>query len=263
MGKFKVVITDREYESIDNELRILNEIGAEVYDYQVRDEQEVIDVARDCDGLIVQYAKVSREIIASLERCKVIARYATGVDGIDIEAATGREICVTNVNDYCRDEVSTHALTLLLELSRKIRAFSGATAAGKWYQLGISVESLKDSVVGVISFGKIARAYIEKLKPLCDHIWVFDQYVDPQAILDFGAIPKSFEELIAGADYISIHAPLTNETRHMFGKEVFRAMKNTASIVNVARGGLVCEEDLLWALERGEIAGAALDVLES
>lgn len=263
MKKFKVVITDREYENIDNELRILNEIGAEVWDYQYRGEEDIIRVARDCDAMIFQYAKITERVINALEKCKIISKYATGIDGIDVKRATERGIYFTNVNEYCSDEVSTHALALLLQLERRIPQFCEWTSSGRWYGMGMPVESLKKSVVGVISFGRIARMYIEKLKPLCDEIWVYDKFVPEQAMLEFGVKPKSFEEIIAGADFISVHAPLTEETRHMFNRDVFRGMKSTASLINVARGPLVSEADLVWALENGEIAAAALDVLET
>lgn len=264
MAKYKVVITDREYEDIDNELRILGQLGdVEVLDYQYRDEDHVIEVAKDCDALIIQYAKASKKVIDSLERCKVIAKYAIGIDGIDIEEATKRGICVTNVNNYCADEVSTHAVAMLLDTVRRTQEFNARVKAGEWYRMGIKIPSLKNSVIGVISFGKLARAYIDKIKAFCDQIWVFDKFVSEEEILKYGVIPKSFEEILTGADYISIHAPLTEETRHMFDKEAFKKMKPSASLINVARGALVKEEDLIWALENQEIAFAALDVLET
>lgn len=263
MGKFKVVITDREYESINNEVRILKEIDADVVSYQFRNEEDIIRVASDCDALIFQYAKITKNIIDKLDKCKVIAKYAIGTDSIDIDAATKKNICVTNVNEYCEDEVSTHALALLLALNRKVTQYSRWVAENQWhYTMGVPIISLKKSIIGVISFGKIARLYINKIRPLCDEIWVYDKFVDDEAILEFGVKPKSFEEIVKNSDYISIHAPLTEETRGMFNKEVFKSMKPTAGIINVARGPLVCEDDLVWALEKGEIAGAALDVLE-
>lgn len=264
MAKYKVVITDREYEDIDNELRILSELGdVEVLDYQYRDEDDVIKVTKDCDAMIIQYAKATKKVIDSLEHCKVIAKYATGIDGIDIAEATKKGICITNVNDYCSDEVSTHAVTMLLDAVRRTQAFNERVKAGEWYRMGIKIPSLKNSVIGVISFGRIARAYIDKIKPFCDQIWVYDKFVSEEDMIKYGVVPKTFEEILAGADYISVHAPLTMETRHMFNKEAFKKMKASATLINVARGALVKEDDLLWALENGEIAFAALDVLET
>ncbi len=263
MAKYKVVITDREYENIENELRILAELGdVEVLDYQYRDEENVIKAAKGCDALIIQYAKVTKKVIDSLDHCKVIAKYATGIDGIDIAEATKKGICVTNVNDYCADEVSTHAAAMLLDVVRRTQEFNTRVKAGQWYRMGIKIPSLRNSVVGIISFGRIARAYIDKIKPFCSQIWVYDKFVPDEDMVKYGVVPKSFEEVLAGADYISVHAPLTEETRHMFNREVFKKMKPSAALINVARGGLVKEEDLIWALANGEIAFAALDVLE-
>lgn len=264
MAKYKVVITDREYENIDNELRILSELGdVEVLDYQYRDEEDVIKVTKDCDAMIIQYAKATKKVIDSLEHCKVIAKYATGIDGIDIAEATKKGICITNVNEYCSDEVSTHAATMLLDAVRRTQTFNERVKAGEWYRMGIKIPSLKNSVIGVISFGRIARAYIDKIKPFCDQIWVYDKFVSEEDMIKYGVVPKTFEEILAGADYISVHAPLTEETRHMFNKEAFKKMKPSATLINVARGALVKEDDLVWALENGEIAFASLDVLET
>lgn len=264
MGTYKVVITDREYETIDHERRILKEIDADLYDYQVKDAEDIIRVAKDCDAMIVQYAKITKEVIGQLDKCKIIARYATGYDGIDIKAATDRGIFVTNVNDYCSQEVSTHALALLMELVQKTGRFDRWTREGKWgYQCGLPFSGLKEQIVGVIGFGKIAQAYIEKVKPLCKEIWAYDKFVPPEVMVNSGVRPKSFEELICGADYISLHAPLTDDTYHMFNKDTFKIMKPTAGLINVARGGLICEEHLINALRQKEIGCAALDVLET
>ncbi|MGN0715238.1 MAG: C-terminal binding protein [Anaerovoracaceae bacterium] len=265
MAKYKVVITDREYETIDHEKRIFAESGLDIdlFDYQYKDKDKILEVAKDADAIIVQYARMPRDLIQQLDRCKVIARYATGFDGLDLEAATEKGIYVCNVNDYCREEVATHTLALLMELSRRVSKYDRWTHSGNWYAMPGKQHSLRNQVIGVISFGRIARAFIERIKPVCDHIWVYDEYVDPQLILDYGAVPKTFDEIVEGADYISIHCPLTPETRHMFHKDVFRRMKNTAAIINVSRGPVVSEEDLVWALGHGEIGGAALDVLET
>lgn len=264
MAKYKVVITDREYENIDNELRILKQLGdVEVLDYQCRDEEDIIRITKDCDAMIIQYAKATKKVIDSLEHCKVIAKYAIGIDGIDIAEATKKGICVTNVNDYCADEVSTHAAALLLDAVRRTQQFDRRVKSGEWYRMGIKIPSLKKSVIGVISFGRIARMYIDKIKQFCDQIWVYDKFVPEEDMVAYGVVPKSLEEILIGADYISIHAPLTEETRHMFNKDAFRMMKPSAAVINVARGALIKEEDLIWALENQEISFAALDVLET
>ncbi len=263
MAKFKVVITDREYENIDNEKRVLSELDIDLYDYQYKDKEKILEVAKDADALIIQYAKMPRDLIEQLEKCKIIARYATGFDGIDLDAATEKGIYVCNVNEYCREEVATHTLALLLEMSRRVSKYNRWTHEGNWFAMPGKQHSLRNQIIGVISFGRIARAFIDRIKPLCDNIWVYDAFANPQDMIDYGVTPKSFEEICQNADYISMHCPLTEDTYHMFNKDVFRKMKNTAVIINVARGPVVSEEDLIWALDNGEIGGAALDVLET
>lgn len=263
MAKYKVVITDHEYKDVDNERRILSAIGAEVLDYQYKDMENILRVAKDADAIIVQYAKMPRELVEQLDNCKIIARYATGFDGIDLDACTDKGIYFCNVSDYCRDEVSSHTLALLMELSRRTEKYDRWTHSGKWFSMPGEQHNLRNQIIGVISFGRIARAFIDKVKPLCNNIWVNDKYVDDQAMIDYGVAPKSMDEIFEHADYISMHCPLTEETRHLFNKETFKKMKNSAAIINVSRGPVVSEEDLVWALENKEIRAAALDVLET
>lgn len=263
MEKYKVVITDREYETIEAEKKYLTAHGCQVFDYQYKNEEDILRVAKDADAIIVQYAKMPKSLIDQLDRCKVIARYAMGFDGIDLQAAADKGIYVCNVKDYCHEEVATHALALLLEFSRRVAKYDAWTHSGNWYAMPGKQHSLKNQIIGVISFGRIARSYIDKIRPLCDNIWVYDAYVSEETMREYGVVPKTLEEIYANADYISIHCPLTEETRHMFNKETFKQMKNTAVLINVGRGPIVSEEDLVWAIENHEIGGAALDVLET
>lgn len=262
MAKYKVVITDHEYEDVENEKKALSELDVELVDLQCRDRESILKAAKDADALIIQYAKMPGELVEQLDKCKVIARYATGFDGIDLEVCTEKGIYVCNVSDYCREEVSTYALSLLLEMATRVGKHNEWTHSGNWYGMPGKQHSLKNQVIGVVSFGRIARSYIDKIKPLCDNIWVYDAYVADDAILQYGAVPKTLEEIYAGADYISLHCPLTAETHHLIDRKALTAMKKSAVLINVARGAVVSEKDLVWALENGEIAGAALDVLE-
>ena len=123
MSKYKVVITDREYESIEAEKSLLEANDCEVFDYQYKDQENILRVAKDADAIIVQYAKMPKELIEQLDKCKIIARYAMGFDGIDLQAAADKGIYVCNVKDYCYEEVATHALALLLEFSRRVAKY--------------------------------------------------------------------------------------------------------------------------------------------
>ncbi|MDO4552356.1 MAG: C-terminal binding protein [Bacillota bacterium] len=265
MAKYKVVITDYEYASIAAELQILQEAGAETKALQLAGapEAELAEALRDADGILVQYARLTKNVIDSLERCRVISRYGTGVDMIDTAAAAARGIPVCNVTNYCRHEVSSHALALMLSLNRRLPGFSRQTRAGGW---SLAPEapfaSPGDCTAGILGFGAIGRSLAEKLLPLCGRVLAWDKYVPAEAIAAAGCEAASFEQILSEADFLSLHMPLTPETRHIIGREALCAMKSSAILINVARGGLISEEDLVWALETGRIAGAGLDVLE-
>lgn len=263
MSKYKVVITDRAFETIDLEKAVLKNAEAEVKGYQVTNEDDIIKVAKACDGLIVQYAKITRKVIESLEKCKVISVYAIGFDGIDLEAATEHGICVANVPDYCADEVSTHAIAMMLTLSRKLVLYDKSVKNGIWdYKLGKKIFNLRGQTIGLISFGKIAKMVMEKIKPYGMNILVYDPYVPDEIIESAGGKKVEFDELIAASDIVSIHAPLVTGTRHMFNKDVFSHMKTSAILINVGRGPIIKEEDLIWALQNHKIAAAGLDVTD-
>lgn len=263
MATYHVVITDYEYENIETEKSILEEIDAEIHPYQIKDEDDIIKASQNCDALIFQYAKITEKVISHLSQCKIIAKYATGIDNIDINAATEKRICFSNVTDYCTDEVSTHAMAMLLNLDRKIKIYDSKITEGKWgYKLDYPLKSLKQSIVGIIGLGRISTEFIKKLTNFCDEVWVYSNSSNDEIILKLGAKKKSFDEIIQNSDYISIHSPLTDSTRNLFNRYVFKAMKKSASIINLSRGGLVNEFDLIWALQNGEISGAALDVME-
>ena len=262
MAKFKVVITDHEYDNIENEKQALSGLDVELLDCQYKKPEDILRVAKDADALIIQYAKMPRALVEQLDRCKVIARYATGFDGIDLQACTEKGIYVCNVSDYCREEVSTYALSLLLEMTTRVGKHDAWTHQGNWFGMPGKQHSLKHQVIGVVSFGRIAKSFIDKIKPLCDNIWVYDVHGDVDAVSQYGAVPKTLDEIYEGADYISLHCPLTDQTRHLIDRDALQKMKKSAVLINVARGAVVSEADLVWALENGEIAGAALDVLE-
>lgn len=264
MKQYKVAITDCEYENVEIEKDILSQINAEVRLYNTKKEEDIIEIAKDCDALIFQYANITEKIIASMENCKIIAKYATGTDGIDIEAASNKGILFTNVVNYSTEEVANHTLSLILDLARKIHLYNKETSMGNWnYKNGFPIKHLRNSIVGVIGFGNISKSVIDKLNSFCNEIWVFSNHASEDEISSFNAKKKSFNEVIENSDYITVHSPLTVKTRNMFDKEIFKRMKNSSYLINVSRGGLVNEADLINALKNNEISGAALDVMES
>jgi D-3-phosphoglycerate dehydrogenase len=266
MAKFKVVVTDHEYESLENERRELEKVGAELVPAQLRyaSPEEIIEVCKDADGLIVQYAKITREVIEGLEKCKVIARYGIGVDNVDVKAATEKGIFVVNVPDYCVEEVSDHTVALLLASVRKLLLYDKAVKSGTWdYKIGKPLFRIQGKTLGLIGFGKLARRVAEKMKPFGVNIITYDPYINPELAKKYGAkLVNSLEELLKNSDFISIHVPLTDETYHLLSDKEFELMKDNVIIVNTARGPIIDEKALVKALEQGKVMYAGLDVTE-
>jgi D-3-phosphoglycerate dehydrogenase len=259
-----VVIADYDYGDVAIERAIIEGAGLELTAAQCKTEEEVIDVARDADAIIAQYAAVGARAIGALTRCQVIARYGTGVDIVDVDAATRRGILVTNVpSDWCENEVADHAMALLLALARKICAYDQACRAGTWqWQAGYPIHRLRGSVLGLLSFGAIAQAVAARGAGFGLRVIAHDPYLPEPDITARGATPVSFEELLEQADYLVIQAPLTKETHHLFGEAQLRRMKPTAFLINTARGPIVSDDALYRALREGWIAGAGVDDIE-
>lgn len=263
MSKWKVVITDREFESIDIEREVLSKVDAEVIDFQVKEEKDVIEVVQDCDAVIMQYANLTEAVINSMKNCKIISKYAIGLDRIDIGAATNKGICVAHVRDYCIDEVSTHAVGLILSSTRKICYLNKVTKTATWdYKISKPIYNLRGLTLGFNSFGKIAQMVAEKMKPFGVEMMAYDPFVDEVTASQLGVKLVSFEDLAENSDILSTHVPDMPTTRGMFNKDVFTKMKKTAYLINTGRGPVVNESDLIWALQNKEIAGAALDVTD-
>lgn len=261
--KFKVVITDAEYESFEIEKEELNKIGAEVVLGQCKTEDEIIKIAKDADGLLVQYASITRRVIESLQKCKVIARYGIGVDSIDIEAATEHGICIVNVINYCIDEVSDHTIALVLACVRKVVMLNNAVKKGIWdFKISKPIFRLRNMKLGLVGFGNIARSVSRKAQAFGLSVLAYDPYISSSDMTQNNVKKVNFEDLLAEADIISLHLPLTKTTKYMFTEKEFKLMKNTAFIINTSRGPLIKEEDLYKALNEKWIAGAALDVTE-
>jgi D-3-phosphoglycerate dehydrogenase len=194
----------------------------------------------------------------------VIARYGIGVDTVDVAAASTAGIMVTNVPDYCIDEVSDHTLALMLALARGVVRAMPATLAGMWdLETVRPLHRLRGQTLALIGFGRIGRAVAAKASPLGLRILAYDPYLPPDVIRAGGAEPAHLPTALREADILSIHVPLTAVTRHLVDSAALEQMKSSAFLVNTARGALVDTVALTTALKRGRLAGAALDVLES
>jgi len=262
MTKILVAVTDSPFPNLEPATQVLSELNAELKLAKGTTPEDILAIAREADGLLVTYAKVPASVIEQLTRCKVIARFGIGVDSVDIDAATRAGIMVTNVPEYCEDEVSDHAMALLLSLIRKIPYANKKTHAGVWSMPAVvPIHRLRGSVLGLAGFGKIPRLVAVKAQAFGLQVQTYDPYVSSEAAAKLGVKLVSLPELLSTSDYISIHAPLTPETDRMFNADAFRQMKRNALLVNTARGQLVDVEALVDALDNKLIAGAALDVL--
>ncbi|WCK53241.1 C-terminal binding protein [Aneurinibacillus sp. Ricciae_BoGa-3] len=264
MKKYKVVVTDWEYQDLHYEEQVFHKHDQiELIPAQCRTEEEVIEACRDADAIINQYAPLSRRVIEALENCKVITRYGVGVNTIDLAAATEKQICVANVPDYCKDEVADHALALLLSWTRKVVVANQFVKSGAWdFKVTRPIYRLRGRILGLVGFGMIPQSLNDKVKPLGLEVIAFDPFVPKEVAEAKGVTLVTLEELFENADIISVHAPLTPETKGMIGKEQFVRAKKDAILINTSRGPVVDEQALVEALASGQIGGAALDVLE-
>jgi len=263
-SKGTILIADYDFGDVNIERAIIEGAGFELVDAQCKSEDEVITKGRDVDGVLTQYAPIRARVIDVMTRCRVISRYGTGVDIVDVDAATRRGIQVTNApNEWCAEEVADHAVTLWLAATRKICQYDQAVRRGEWrWQTGYPIQRLRGRVFGLLSFGSIARNIAERVRAFGVDIWAHDPFMDESEIQRHNVRPVSFDELVEGSDYLMIQAPLTPETRHLFNRETLRRMKKTAILINTARGPIVEDSAIYQALNEGWIAGAALDDIE-
>lgn len=262
MATPQVAVSDSVFPSLDPAKQALSAVGAELRLAREATPEAILEIAREADGMLVTYAKITGDMIGELKNCKVIGRFGIGVDNIDIEAATAAGIVVTYVPDYCFDEVSDHAMALLLNLARKVSFSNALVQAGRWeMKATVPMARLRGQTLGLAGFGNIPQLLAPKAQAFGLRVIAHDPYVAADRAAALGVELVSFDELLAGSDYISIHAPLTPETTNLFGAGAFAKMKPTAFLINTARGPLVDTDALAKALDAGEIGGAALDVV--
>jgi D-3-phosphoglycerate dehydrogenase / 2-oxoglutarate reductase len=263
MKRFRVVVTDYDYPSLDEERAVLEATGAELDPHQARTEAELVAICRDADVVLTQYAPLTARVIDALDRCRGIVRYGVGVDTVDIPAATRRGIWVCNVPDYGVDEVSDHAVTLLLALARKLIPMAEAVQAGRWDVNEFKpIRRLRGRTLGLIGLGRIGSAVARKARPFGLRVIAADPYRPAEYFAERHVEAVGLDDLLAAGDYVSVHAPLTEETHHLIGERELGLMKPTAFLINTARGGVVDGRAVAGALREGRIAGAGLDVVE-
>ena len=257
-----IAVTDSPFPSLDPAKAALARIDPELRVAKSASADDVLAVARDADAILVTYAKLPGDLLRQLRRCKAIGRFGLGVDNIDVAAAAELGITVTYVPDYCMQEVSDHAMALLLALARKVPQSNALVQAGRWEMPAVvPIHRLAGRVLGLVGFGNIPRELAPKAKAFGLRVVAHDPYVSQQVLDAAGVERVSFDQLLEISDFVSIHAPLLSATRGLFNAEVFRKMKKGARLINTARGPLVDEDALVAALDSGQLAGAALDVV--
>ena len=259
-----VAIADSPFPTLDPAKAALKRVDADIRMAKSGSVEDILSVARDADGILVCYAKLPPELIGQLTRCKTIGRMGLGVDNIDLPAAKAKGITVTYVPDYCLQEVSDHAMALLLALARKIPLSNKLVQAGRWEMPAVvPIYRLEGRVLGLLGFGNIPRALAPKAKAFGLKVITHDPFVSADHLKALDVESVSFDELCARSDFISVHAPLMEQTRGLVNASAFAKMKSGVMIVNTARGPLIDQQALVAALDSGKVGGAALDVLET
>lgn len=258
--KPKVVITDYDFGDVSVETEILEAAGAEVIALQAKSEKDLFDAAPDCAAMMNQYAKIGRQTILRMQKCEVIARYGVGVDIVDVDTATEQGILVTNVQNYCTEEVADHAISLWLTLARKLPDYDRATHAGIWrWQSGQPVYRLRGRTMGVVSLGKIGQAIVARAQSFGVNVIAYDPFLPAEVAAKLGVELVIKADLLARSDYILMQAPMTPDTHHFLSDAEFTAMKPGAILVNTGRGPTVDNKALFRALSNGHLAAAGLD----
>lgn len=257
---YRVLLTDRAWPDSSIEQLMLASIGAELIEAPDGSESTLCRLAADVDAIMTCWAPVTEAVIRAAAQCRHIARMGIGLDNIAVDVATERRIRVTNVPDYCVEEVADHAMALVLACARKLGFFHQRTKAGEYcLQAGGPMRRLRGSVLGIVGMGRIARAVAERARA-----FGFEVVAWTRSSSDHGSGVRmlEFQELLRFSDFVSLNMPLTPETEHLLNRESLALLKPTAFVINTSRGGLIDHAALWDALQAERLAGAALDVFE-
>jgi D-3-phosphoglycerate dehydrogenase len=262
-GTKLVLVTDAPWGSTEPEAAVLARVGARLVHAERGDETELLRLVPAADAILTCFEHVTPAVVRAGVRLRVIGRYGIGVDNIAVAEATERGIPVTNVPDYCADEVAEHVLALILAHERGLLRYADGIRAGDWsLGRGLPLRRVAGRTLGIVGFGRIGSALAAKVAGLGLELLVHDRSADARTLAAAGAGAVPLDELARRADYVSIHLPLTGETRGLVGEAFLAAMKPGALLVNCARGAIVDQDALLEALRAGRLGGAGLDVFE-
>ena len=257
-----IAVTDSVFPSLDPAKAALARLNPTFRISKSAGADDILAVAKDADAILVTYAKLTRDILTQLTKCKAIGRFGLGVDNIDLPTAKEKGIAVNYVPDYCIREVSDHAMALLLSLIRKIPLSNKLVQAGRWEMPAVvPIRRLEGTVLGLVGFGHIPRLVVPKAQAFGMKVVAYDPFVKPEQFKALNVEGVDFDTLLKASDYISVHAPLLPATRGMLNADAFAKVKKGVYIVNTARGPLIDEPALIAALDAGQVGGAALDVV--
>jgi D-3-phosphoglycerate dehydrogenase len=260
----RIVITECDHDSFAPEHDLTDPAGADLVLTQSFTAADLVAGAAGADGILVQYARITAEVMDALPRLRVIGRYGVGVDSVDVPAATARGIAVCNVPDYGTESVSDHAIGLTLAAARGIPRLDRGVRAGSFDLAAVRpLYQTRDRVFGIVGLGLIGTATARKAAGLGYEVIGYDIAAEPGATTFHGFPAVSLAELLERSQVISLHTPLTEVTRGMIGADQLARMRTDAILVNTSRGGVVDAAALVEALRTGSIAGAAIDVHES
>lgn len=263
MAKYKVLYTDTCFPDTSIEEAELKKIDAELILAPATDEATLIAAGKDCDGVIFDFAPMTDKVLSNLPKCKVASRVGIGLNNIDIPAASRNGIMVANVPDYCFDEVANHAVALYLSCNRRIVQYSNMTKTCNWDVTGLGpIYRMDGQNFCLYGLGNIARRVVERIKPYGFKLFAFDAYAKDEVFQQTGVTRvHSLEELAELADVFSVHVPLTKDTEGTVNLDILKRMKKDAIFINIARGPIVKEADLITALKEKMIMAAGLDVV--
>ena len=238
-------------------------LDADVEAADTGDETKLLDAARGANALVVAVnTPVTAAVLEELDDLELVARAGVGIDNVDVEAAARNGVTVTNVPDYCTDEVASHTVALLMDCVRNLTGYDRDVKAGNWgWERSRPLYRMDGRTLGLVSYGPIAKRVLERVSGFDLEVVAYDPYVDERVMAEDGVEKVDLDDLYARADYVSLHAPLTASTRGMVDADALDAMQDHAVLVNTGRGGLVDEAALATALEDDTIAAAGLDVL--
>jgi D-3-phosphoglycerate dehydrogenase len=257
-----IAVTDSVFPTLDPAKAALARLNPTFRMAKSASADDILAVARDADALLITYAKITREIIGQLTKCKAIGRFGLGVDNIDLPAAKEKGIAVNYVPDYCIREVSDHTMALLLSLIRKVPLSNKLVQAGRWEMPAVvPIRRIEGTVLGLVGFGHIPRLVAPKAQAFGIKVIAYDPFAKAELFKAANVESVDFDTLLQRSDYLSVHAPLMPQTRGMINADAFAKMKKGAYVVNTARGPLIDEPALIAALDAGQVGGAGLDVV--